>query len=569
MQHNAWCYSPPVLGALFRLLFLDLLGNLVLLLLDLPRWLRRRPRWVELTLKEPLPERPPRGGRLFGRRPSPSIEGLCRALEDLGKDPRLAGVVVRIESLDGGWARLQAVRGALLRFREGGKRLVAHLSSPGLREVVAASAADTVLVDESGPLGLHGLKAEVTYFTGALAKAGVTAEAEARGPYKTFAEPFVREEMSPELRETLDRLLDGFHGEAVAALAAGRKVTPARAAELLEGGPWMPADAEKAGLVDGVCYRDEIEGRLGDQVKLASLAAWRGSRLRFPRWWPLRRRRRVRVISLHGGIVGGEGMDGPRRLLGAEAARRTLEAARKDRGVASVVLHVDSRGGGAAASDLIWREVVRLAREKPVVACFGDVAASGGYYLACGATRIVAQPTTVTGSIGVVSAKPSLAGAYRKLGLKTEILARGEAAAMDTLSRGWSTEERRRMAAELDALYAQFVRKVAEGRRLEPAAAEAVARGRVWTGADAHARGLVDELGDAQTAIARARELARKREGERLEVEDAHPVPRRRGLLSRLLAAELPEPLGEIVETSAFARERLLFLAPFGGGVCD
>ena len=124
-----------MLGALTRLVFLDLLGNLVLLLLDLPRWLRRRPRWVELTLKAPLPERPPRSGRLFGRRPSPSIEGLCRALDDLGKDPRLAGVVVRFESLDGGWARLQAVRGALLRFRSGGKRVVAHLSSPGLREV--------------------------------------------------------------------------------------------------------------------------------------------------------------------------------------------------------------------------------------------------------------------------------------------------------------------------------------------------------------------------------------------------------------------------------------------------
>jgi protease-4 len=320
-----------------------------------------------------------------------------------------------------------------------------------------------------------------------------------------------------------------------------------------------------------VRYVDEIPKFISDPPpRLASFGEWQASRLVPPRWKPLfGRGRRVRVVSLHGGIVGGEGTDFPRRTVGGEAAARSLDAARKDRRVAAVVLHVDSRGGSAAASDRIWRETVRLAAEKPVVAYFDDVAASGGYYLACAATKIVAQPATLTGSIGVVAGKLNLAGLYDKIGLRSVVLTRGDASAMHLASRGFTDDERARLAAEVDALYRQFVGKVAAGRKLEPDAAEAVARGRVWIGAHARERGLVDELGDAERAIELARSLARRRAGEKLPVEDVIVTPRRRNLLARLLVSRgedelpLPGPLGEVVDLVSLARERVVMLADF------
>lgn len=309
-------------------------------------------------------------------------------------------------------------------------------------------------------------------------------------------------------------------------------------------------------------------------AKVADLATWRAAQPRGLRWKPLFiAPRKIRVLSLGGTIVSGEGSSFPRQQLGAEAARRALDAVRRDRRVAAVVLHIDSRGGSAAASDLIWRAVVRLGRDKPVVAYFHDVAASGGYYLACAASKIVAHPTTLTGSIGVVAAKLNLETLRARAGLGTAILTRGEAAAMHSTSRGLSTEERRRLVAEVDALYKQFVGKVAEGRKLSPEAAEAVAQGRVWTGAAAHARGLVDELGGIDEAIAAARTLGRRHPGEKLEVDDMQLAPRA-GLAARLAGAAartlgesttfgLLTPLADAADLATLARERALLWSPF------
>ncbi len=546
----------------FRLL-INLLVNLWLLLANLPRVFRvgRGPRWIRIDLKEPLPARPaPR--RLFARRLG-SLAGLSATIDKLVADERLIGVVLRIEHLHGSWARMQTVRGLIARLRAGGKRVVAHLSSPGLREYYAACAADSIVCDESGSLGLTGIAAEAMFFGGALAKAGVRAEAEYRGAYKSFAETFTRDDMSPAHREALDAILDAVAGEAKRAIAAGRGVDEARAEEIMTGGPYTASGAAAAKIIDAARYLDEVPAWLGEKGdRLPTLAEWQGARWRPLRWRPLfRGRRRVRVVSLHGGIVGGEGTDFPRRTLGGDAAARVLDGARRDRRVAAVVLHVDSRGGSAPASDRIWRETVRLAGDKPVVAYFDDVAASGGYYLACAATRIVAQPGTLTGSIGVVAGKLNLGGLYERLGLRSVALKRGDAAAMLSAARGFSPDERARLAAEVDALYRQFVNKVADGRKLSAEAAEAVAQGRVWAGVHARERGLVDELGDVDRAIELAKELARERRarpGEQFTVEDVHPSPRHRGLLARLVGAEaaaLPAPIGELWDLAALSGE--------------
>jgi len=520
-----------VLRAVFRLLFLNLLANLFLLPFAVAHALRRRPRWVRLDVKEPLPARPARVG--FRRRPS--VAALSKAVDELAADPKLEGVMVALGPLGGGWAKAETLRRLLLRLAGKGKRVVVHLSSPGLHEYYVATAAHTIAVDESGPLGLLGLAAEVTFFGGALPKIGAEAQVEYRGPYKSFAETFLRKAMSPAHREAIDAILDDLQAELVSAISAGRHVDAERAAALLAGGPYVAAAARDAGLVDRIGYRDELEEELG---------AKRFRRRIRLRWRPLLARRTIRVLALHGAIVPGEGGGLPRRALAADAAVRAI---------AAVVLHLDSRGGSASASDLIWHEAARCGRSKPVVAYLDDVAASGGYYIACAASRIVAQPGTLTGSIGVVAGKIALQGLHQRLGLNSVILTRGEAAAMNHVSRPYSPEERRRLAAEVDALYQQFVGRVAAGRGLSPAEAEAVAGGRVWSGKAAHARRLVDALGDVDDAIRSAETLAR-RAGEHLEIDDVAVAPRRRGVLSLL-----PPALADLL---VLGRERALYLAP-------
>ncbi len=542
---------------LIRLIFGNILGNLVRLFL----WpFRPRPRWVKIKLDGPLPSRPMRQRFLAGAK-EPSLAELADLGEGLGGDARVEGLIVELEELSGGWAHAQSVRDILAKLVAKGKRVIVHLSSPSLRDLHVATAATSILVDESGPLAFHGMSAEALFWARALGKAGVRAQMEFRGEYKSMGETFTREDMSPAHREALDAVMDRLHADVVDGVAASRKITRERAAELVEGGPYTAAEAARLGLVDAVCYADEIPG-WAQAGKPVAARVWRRSRSWRPRWKPLLRPREIAVVPLHGMVVGGEGSGG--RSFGARAATRALTAVREDSRVLAAVLHIDSRGGAAAASDLIWREVRRLAAKKPVVAYMHDVAASGGYYIACAATKIVAQPGTLTGSIGVVAGKLSVAGLLEKAGVNAVLLRRGEASGMMHPTHDYTDEERRRLRAEVDALYDQFVRKVASGRGLSVEAAEAQARGRVWVGSDAHARGLVDELGDAGAAVHLARALAGP-PAARAEVVEHPVIPRRRSLLARALATAAPAapaapaPLEELL---ALAGERLLLVAP-------
>lgn len=552
-----------MLGIAYRLIVSNLLGNLWLLLSNAFRLMKLpfRPRWVRIDIDRQLRPRPsPRRWFVPKHR---SLEQLHRLVDELVKDAKLQGVVVRLRSTPAGWAAQQSLRELIGRLRAAGKRVVVHLSGATLSEYYVACAADTVVADEAGPLQLTGVAAETVFWAEALEKIGVRAQAEFKGEYKSFAEKFTRADMSEAHREAVDAILDHIDAELREAVASGRGVDGDRAGALIGGGPYMAREAADAGLVDAVLYWDELPEWLGDKkTRLAKSRAWTRARLRPLRWRPLLPRRRVRVISLHGAIVTGEGAEFPRQLLGSRAAERALDRARKDRRTAAVVLHIDSRGGSAHASDLIWRSVVRLARKKPVVAYFDNVAASGGYYLACAATKIVAQPLTITGSIGVVGGKLDLSGLYDKLGLHAVTLTRGEAAAMNNASRGYSEEERRRLRHEIEAMYEQFLRKVAEGRNLSLERADEVARGRVWVGRDAAERGLVDELGGAESAIALAKRLGAKRPKQKLDTLDVGVTPKRSGLLSRGLGAQLvlPRQLGDVAELAMLADEGALMV---------
>ncbi|HSQ61708.1 MAG TPA: signal peptide peptidase SppA [Polyangiaceae bacterium] len=467
-------------------------------------WLRRRVRPGSFVMVEvdgfvsdfPAPRRAP--FLLSGLKPL-SVASLHELADVLPKEPRVRGVFVVLRGFRAGMATATSVRRALLRLREGGREVVAYLPQGGdTKDLYIASAASRVYAAPHATLAPVGFASSARYAKRALDKVGIEAQRLAAGAYKSAGETLDRDSMSEGQREQIDAVLDGFYGELVAALASGRRVDEARAKALIDGAPYQPAAAVEAGLVDGVAYEDELPSLLGTRERPAPVVRMeRFLRARRARLLPtLRRPPVLAVLPLHGAIMSGTGalaMD--ERFVGAV---RTLRMSRRVRGV---LLHVDSPGGGALASDRIHHELVQLAREKPVVACFANVAASGGYYAAAAAHHIVAEPTTITGSIGVVAARLVIEPLLSRLGIVTETLKRGARAALLDPLHPIDTDERKVLEGEVQSFYDAFVDVVATGRKRSREQIHAVAQGRVWTGKDAADRGLVDELGDARTAV--------------------------------------------------------------------
>ena len=462
-----------------------------------------RPRLVEL--QRALPGLARFFPSLAERRPT-SLYALRRFAEHVARDARVRGVVFRLPPLTAGWASATGLREVLLGLRAAGKQVVVHLpQGGGHKEVFVASAADRIVVAPQATLTLLGLAAEVQYWKGLLDRVGVSLEVFARAEFKTAVEPFARDGMSEPQRlqttallATIDRLLR-------AALAARPRVGEAGVAALFEGGMFTGERAVEVGLADAVAYDDQLPTLLAEG---SAEPPRLGSAGRYLRWKEARLLRRVlprpyvAVVEVHGAIglgVGG-GPFGPRGAS-LEPLVATLRAARSDPRAVGVVLHIDSPGGSALVSDLVHREVVRLAEKKPVVACFANVAASGGYYVAAPAHAIVAQPATITGSIGVISAKVAAAGLLEKLHVRTDTVRTAPHADMFSPTRSLDADERAILERETDQFYGGFVAIVAAGRKRAVAEIEPLARGRVWSGEDAKAEGLVDRLGGFDAAL--------------------------------------------------------------------
>ena len=556
-------------------LIVDLIANLIRLLGNLLfRLSGPPPDYVLLDMAGSYPERraprprflPLRGVLPFGLpAPEESLEELREVLDRLARAPRVRGVVVRVGELTAGLATVQSLRAALLSLRRRGKRIVAYLTTASTPQYYLATAADEILLPESAVVALTGLRTEVTFLRDAFDRLGVSPEFDRIAEYKTAADPYLRRTMSAAHREMLDAILDGLLEEITADVAAarGQEVTAVRAA--LDRAPLLAGDALALGLVDGLLYEDELPRRLGTPKREAVLQPWAAARRRIPlpyRWPSLRDV--VAVVVLRGMIVPGESREFPvplplagRHLAGSSTIARAFRAVERARRVRAVVFHVDSRGGSALASDLIWREVERVKRRKPVVAYMGDVAGSGGYYVACGASRVIAQPATITGSIGVVVGKLVLADLFRRQGLNREILTRGAAAAITSPFSHYTETEWARLRREMQDIYQRFTERVAQGRARSTEEVEGAARGRVWTGRQALARGLVDELGDFTLALRRARELAGIPPDREVAVVTVRP-PRAAGIPSFTgAAAEVASGARQI---AALAAERALLL---------
>jgi protease-4 len=441
-----------------------------------------------------------------------SLVELRRLATLIARDPRIDGVLLHVPDLKAGWATCTTLRDALVGLRAAGKRVVSYLpKGGGNREFYVAWAGDRVLITPNAPVSLLGVGSQSLYLKPLLDRIGVRAEVHAHGEYKTAAEPMLREAMSEPQREQLSALIAGVQDELVAAAASRPGFDIERARTLFERGVWGAEAALEQGVVDATCYEDELVGELTGESdprarpwSSARYLAWRTQRL----WRRVRSQPVIAVVQVHGTITDSASALPTTQVAVQRTIVGALRRARRSSRARAVLLHVDSPGGSALASDLIHRELLRLREKKPIVAYFGDVAASGGYYVGAPCQRIVAQPTTVTGSIGVVSLRMLLGDVVERVGVRPQILRGMPHSDMGSPFRPLDADEQEMLRIETDAIYRRFVRVVAEGRGRSLEQIDEIARGRVWSGADALKRGLIDELGGFDRAVAVLTELA-------------------------------------------------------------
>jgi protease IV len=508
---------------------------------------RTGPLILELDLTDGLAEGPPQdpiSALMTMRRLR--LPDLLEALKRAAKDDRVRALIVKVGGSRVGLAKAQELRAAVAEFRQSGKLTVAWTESfgefvRGNLPYYLATAFDRIYLQPTGTLGLTGVAVEQVFFRDALEKAGVDFQSAKRYEYKSAADQFTETGFTEPAREAVTRLAESIAEQICAGIAESRGKTVAEARELLDRGPFLAQAALDEGLIDGLAYRDEVYDQVrreaGADATLLFLQRYQRAHTLVDVSRRVReqtaRERFVAVIYAHGTIRQGRSARGG---IGSDTVAAALRAAAADDKARAVVLRVNSPGGSATASDVIWREVVRLrASGKPVVVSMGDVAASGGYFISAPADVIVTQPGTLTGSIGVIMGKPVLREMFGRAGLHTDTVAENQNATMFSLSRPFSEPEWDRINAWLDAIYTDFTEKVASGRRMDVERVHELARGRVWTGADAVANGLADEAGGLREAIT----IARKRAGLRAGAP-VHVYPRL-GPLDQLRPAESSE----------------------------
>lgn len=474
--------------------------------------------WLTVTVDGPVVDvaPAPRFWRVRAQR-SVSLHALDEIVSAMGRDPRVEGLLVTIKSMSAGMASALSLRTILAKAKAAGKRVVVFMPMGGdTKDVYVATAADRILVGPTAQLAPLGFRVASRYVKRTLDRIGIEPQVFACGEFKSAGEALVRDSMSPAQRAQLERLLDSFHETVVAALAEGRNLAPERASRLVDEGPYAGQEAIANGLADDVAYEDELPSKLGVERRRFLDAGAYLARVKRPLVRGLGRPPVVAVVPVHGAIAHAAGPFGG--LSTDERLARVVRAVRHDPRVQGVILHIDSPGGSALASDLMHHELEQLARAKPVVACMGNVAASGGYYVAACAAKIVARPTTVTGSIGVVAARLSTQPLMERLGIVTEVIQRGKNAELLSPVGPIDGDARAAIEREMGVTYRSFLGVVAKGRKMSEADVERLARGRVYTGKDAFDVKLVDVLGGFDTALDELKKLLPERVRDRVVV---------------------------------------------------
>ncbi|HEX4338425.1 MAG TPA: signal peptide peptidase SppA [Polyangiaceae bacterium] len=525
---------------------------------------------LKLRIEGGVPDRhssPSLLGALSGDAPGPSLLDLLAAFDRAAGDPRLQTVFIELGPLQVGLARAGELGAAIARVRDTGKRIVVYMEEGGLAAYLVALGASEIVLPPSGSLNVMGVASEVVLLKGLLDRVGLRAWMRARGKYKSARETLAESEMSPASREMTTALVGDLYEQLVDAIAGARKLEPATVRERLDAGPFMAKEALALGLVDRVDYPEDLEESLKKSVN-----KWRPLRLsQYLRLSThLAKRGRPTVVALvevTGTIKSGNSVPGRDRARATGSRRfvKEMKAVADNPRVKAIVLRVDSPGGSALASDLMWRALSKAQVTKPIVVSMADVAASGGYYVAgIRGVSILASPSTITGSIGVLSGKIEASRLYEMLGVKKELIARGKRAGFFSEARGFSDDDLAKLESDLDAHYALFLSRMAEGRGKTTEEIHAVAQGRVWTGRQALANGLVDAHGGLYEALGKVRSLLGLDEKAPLSI--VSPAPRRRFPVRLAWGASelLPGVLGRPLELAEhLSGEHTLALLPF------
>lgn len=482
----------------------------------LRRW-RSGPAWVHIVVEGPLPAfdppREPLWRRFLMPRGGPSLRQVGARFRRLAGDDRVQGVVLHLRPVPMASADAAALAGLVSEARGAGKRIVCWATGYTAGTYQVACAADEVLLQPGGVIGPLGLARTYLFLKEALTRLGVEADVIQVSPYKTAGDLLGRRTLTPQAREMADWLADSEIEERVATIAAGRRLDAAQAQALLDESPFTDTRALELRAIDAICSEEDLPERLGSEP-----VPWESARRRLRRPRPIPPGRCVGLLRIEGAIIDGQSQHPPVSppiplplLLQEQAGDLTVvQQARRlarTRRVAAVVLWIDSPGGSATASEAMAAALQALADRKPLVAVMGAVAGSGGYYVATPARRIFAQPGTLTGSIGVITTRVAIGGLLRRLLIGHQVISRGTNSGMEDSSRPYSDAERAKIREIVDRLYGLFLDRVAESRGRPVREIEPIAGGRVWTGRQALARGLVDELGGVDRALAEARRL--------------------------------------------------------------
>ncbi len=489
-----------------------LVGNLF-------RRLRRLPDYVVLTLEGDYPELPPKGGNFILRKIRPPKISLFEMREDfqrLQRDPRVRGVVIHLHSLDMPLARVSVLRRMLLDLRAHGKRVVVWSHGYNTSMYYLASAADQVLLLPGGYFMPMGLTQNYVFLADALEAMGMKADFVQISPYKTAADSLMRREMSDEAREMANWLADSSFHEVVTAIAEGRGMTEEQARRLIDQTPCTDLQALEMGLVDALVEEEKLPEFLGEEGKPARLVTWEMVRSRVFRLPPRRPGKYLALMSIEGSIVDGHNQEPPvkppfplpflERRAGDLSVVQTVRQILADKRAVGVVVYVDSPGGSATAAEKMRTALAQLAAAKPLYIVMGPLAASGGYWVSTPAHKIFAQPTTLTGSIGVLSGKVVTGGLFEKLRIHRQSVNRGEHVRMYSGDDLFTEEERRKVWETIRHIYDLFLERVSHSRKMTPEDVDAIGGGRVWTGWQALENGLVDELGGLEEALRQLRE---------------------------------------------------------------
>jgi protease-4 len=455
-------------------------------------------------------------GQVFGRDVN-TVRGFVEALRRASRDDRVRAVLLMPSTLDlPYWGKVQEMRDAVVAFRKSGKKVTAFLEFGGDREYYLASAADRVFLMPTSSLDLTGVASYEMFLRGTLDKIGAYADFVHIGDYKTAPNQLTQKGFTPAHREMSRSLNRDMYDQLVAGIAEGRKKNENEIRDLLDKGPFVAKDALDAGLVDELAYEDELDDRvpeLGDGDTMRRVEGGDYQRIR-PQSVGIRPRSRIALLYVVGTIVSGKsGFDAVNgSVVGSETIIDQLRKIRDDDSIKAIVLRIDSPGGSSVASDVIWRELTITREEnpkRPIVTSMSDLAASGGYYIAMPTEAIVAQPGTLTGSIGIFGGKIVIGGTLAKVGVTTESVISGANADIYSPFAPFTPAQRAKLASFMDDFYKNFLKKVADSRKSTPDAIHAVAQGRVWTGRQALGHGLVDALGGLDAAVALAKEKAK------------------------------------------------------------